>query len=414
MDSQNLPDKPGVYLFKDKNGKVIYVGKAVNLKNRVRSYFQNNLLPKTTLLVSEIKHIEHIEVQSEVEALILEANLIKKFRPYYNVRLKDDKDYLYIEITKETFPRVMTARLHDLRGAKVHFGPFPNGTAVRQTLRLLRKLFPYRSCRDLQNRPCLYFHIGRCLGPCQKNFDKKEYEKTIRQIILFLKGGKEKIVQQITQEMKQAAKKLDFEKAVKLRNQLSAIEYVTTQTKVISNYLENPNLMEDLRHEELSQLKEILKLERLPHRIECFDISNIGGENATGSMVVFSSAQPNKKEYRRFKIKSVRGIDDYAMMREVLSRRFKNSWASPNLIVVDGGKGQLNAALEILNKETLTTPVISLAKREEEIFIMNRSASIKLPKESPALHLIQRLRDEAHRFALNYHRKLRTKYSLSK
>jgi excinuclease ABC subunit C len=405
----NLPSKTGVYLFKNAQGQVIYVGKAVNLKSRVHSYFQNNLLPKTSLLVSEIESIDYIEVQSEIEALILEANLIKKFRPRYNVRLKDDKDYLYIKVTKEKYPRIITARLRDLDAAKIYFGPFPNSRAVRQTIRLIQKLFPHWICKNPPGQTCLYAHINLCFGPCRKDFEPKEYEKRVHQIILFLKGKKDKVVKQITKEMNQKAKDLNFEKAALLRDQLESINYVTTQTRLVSHYLQNPNLLDDLRREELHQLEEILNLKKIPARIECYDISNTMGKEASGSMIVFTQAQADKSQYRKFKIKRSPGVDDYAMLKEVLQRRFKNTWPSPDLIVIDGGKGQLKVACEVLKETGRDIPIISLAKRREEIFLPIQPASLKLPQSSPALQLIQRLRDEAHRFALNYHRHLRRK-----
>lgn len=436
MDLKKLPHTPGVYLFKNSRDKIIYVGKAVDLRNRVSSYFQNagRLLPRTKLLVSKISDLDFVRVESEIEALILEANLIKKHRPYYNVRLKDDKDYLYIKITKEEFPTVVLARSRDLKGAKKYFGPFPDSRAARTTYKLLRKLFPYRTCQVGVGKACFYYHIGMCLGPCIGAVDKKTYQQMIRRLIHFLEGKKDLVIRELTWDMNNASRKLNFERAAQLKRQVESINYVTQQTRLISQYMENPNLVEDLKEEALAQLAEAINLPgRHLTRIEAYDNSNIQGANPTSSMVVFTRGEPDRSQYRKFMIKTVKGIDDYAYMREVLTRRFKrlkvNPYqklnlrdrkfldinadesfeAVPDLIVIDGGKGQLSAAHKVLTDLNLPLPVIGLAKRLEEVYLPGKPEPLRLEKDSAALKLLMYLRDEAHRFALRYHRKLRTR-----
>lgn len=442
---KGLPETPGVYLFKNKRGKIIYVGKAVNLKNRVGSYFQKfeNLLPKTQLLVSEIADLYYIRVESEIEALILEANLIKKHKPHYNIRLKDDKDYIYIKITKEDFPTVQLARGKDLKGAKKYFGPFPDGGSARTVYRLIRRLFPFRTCKVDQGKPCFYYHIGLCLGPCFGAVDKKTYNLMIRRMIRFLEGHKDEVVTALTEDMHKASDTLQFERAGQIKRQLEAIGYVTQRKQMIDRYIDNPNLIEDLHQESLRQLAEILNTRAktavsktnaqsgdLPmqvgylSRIECYDNSNLQGSHATSSMVVFINGEPDKSHYRKFRIKKVKGQDDYAYMKEVLTRRFHHlvtstgKWkpdadqsfdSMPDLIVIDGGKGQLAVAKKVLDDLNFEIPIVSLAKRLEEIYLPSNPISIRLPRDSEALKLVQHLRDEAHRFALGYNRKLRNK-----
>lgn len=436
-----LPHHPGVYLFKNDRGKVIYVGKAIDLRNRVGSYFQQSsrLLPRTKLMVAKIADLETIRVESELEALILEANLIKKFRPYYNVRLKDDKDYLYIKFTKEDFPTVQLARVREVKGAKKYFGPFPDARAARTTYKLLRKLFPFRTCKPNQGKPCFYYHLGMCLGVCIGAVDRPTYAKMIRQMISFLEGKKELVLRELTQEMNEAASKLEFEQAQLLKRQIESINYVTQQSRLIDHYISNPNLISDLREEALRDLAEKLHLSgRHLTRIEAYDNSNLQGTEATSSMAVMSMGEPDKSQYRKFKIKSVKGQDDYLYMTEVLTRRFKrlakdpkqrfnlrdrklmdvnadeSFEAVPDLIVIDGGRGQLSAASQVLAELNLPIPVIGLAKRLEEIYFPGQPQPLRLPKSSPALKLLMQLRDEAHRFALGYHRKLRSQALIPK
>ena len=551
----SIPAKPGVYLMKDQKGKVIYVGKAVNLRNRVRSYFHASAdhSPKTHYLKQDIADLDFIVTASELEALILECNLIKKYQPRYNVRLKDDKRYPYIKITwQEPYPRIYTVRRMQNDGAK-YYGPFTATWAVSQTLDLLRKIFPYLTCKreitGRDKRACLYYHIGRCPGPCIGAVSQEEYRALVSQICRFLEGKSEEIIDDLRAQMMAASKRLEFERAAALRDQIEALERVIERQRIVSSALADEdviafarqdgdacvqvffirrgkligreyfvlegtadedarqiitsfvkqfydkaayvpseillqsdideamiiqswlrskrgtrvtlkvpqrgqkkelvqmaaeNAAETLAHlraqwlldegksvEALAELQEHLELAQPPARIECYDISNIQGQAATGSMVVFVKGVPRKSDYRRFKIRTVEGADDYAMIQEVLRRRFRKAteetkkegklaedkpWTMlPDLVVVDGGKGQLNAALEVLDEYDLreAVPVVGLAKEREEIFVPDRPEPILLPRGSQGLFLVQRIRDEAHRFALQYHRRLREKKTLT-
>ena len=550
---QTLPQKSGVYLMKDKIGHVIYVGKAINLSNRVRSYFHASAghTPKIRRLVANIDQIDFIITESELEALILEANLIKKHRPRYNVRLKDDKRYPYIRVRwAEDYPRIDISRQMHRDGSR-YFGPYTASWAVAQTLDLLRSLFPYRTCDRVitgnDRRACLYYHIKRCSGPCIGAVSREEYRAIIEQICLFLEGNITTIVTDLQAKMKAAAEKLDFEEATRHRDQLQAIQRVVEHQKVVSKKLKDQdviafarsngeacvqvffirygklvgreyfilegtaeedaqnimssfltqfyseaayippeillpeeidetviiqswlkskrgkkvallvphrgqnrelvqmateNAVETLNHlkaqwlveggrsvEALTELQEALALPAPPTRIECYDISNLQGTAATGSMVVFVKGIPRKSDYRRFKIRSVEGANDYAMLQEVMKRRLtrlvqgtaeektkaKNkepsSWTlRPDLIIIDGGKGQLSAVRETMHEMKVTDiPVIGLAKAREEIFAPGQADPILLPENSQGRFLIQRIRDEAHRFAVEYHRRLRSK-----
>lgn len=441
-----LPKTPGVYIFKNKQGQPIYIGKALNIRRRVRSHFQQKPEEfgyKQSFMLPQIRDTDYIEVRSEIEALLLEANLIKNHKPKYNSRLKDDKSYLYIKITTgEDFPEVLTARLTDIKSSKrniltkqvrdeklskiSYFGPFPSAKTVRDTLKSLRRIFPYCNCNFKvchKKKSCLWCEIGLDAGPCIGLISKEEYRQIIHRLILLLQGKKEKLIKEMEWEMALAAKHEEFEKAQLLKKQIAGIEYLTRPTTHPQIYLENPEYLAEKRKVGLLELKKILSLPKTPVRIECFDISNIHGKEATGSMVVFQNGQANKSQYRRFKIRLEGKPNDVAMMNEVIGRRLKHAeWLTPDLIVVDGGKGQVAGAIEVLNEADLTIPVIGLAKRMEEIIIpggqddkMIRKQEFKvlrLPGDSAALHILQALRDEAHRFALAYHRKLHLKVSL--
>jgi len=539
-----LPAKPGVYLFKDSQGKTIYVGKAASLRHRVRAYFSSstNLSPKLERLVARISDFETIVTDSEQEALILECNLIKKYRPTYNVRLKDDKTFPYLKIDlKSDWPSVRITRRFHKNGDR-YFGPFASASSLRQTLRLIKKIFPFRSCNKTitgkDPKPCLEYHINRCLGPCIGVVSKEDYNEVIRQVILFLEGKRELVLRDLRRKMEKASQQLQFEKAALLRDQIQAIEKVIegqriaitvrgnqdvialAQTKdlayveiffirsnkligrdyilldgirneepsqimtsfikqyyasassippvlllqypieepeVITKWLANQRgapvklhvprqgtkkqlmdiVIENARHGlalyqakqstiiesalVLEELKERLGLPGIPLRIEGYDISNIRGNLAVGSMAVFDKGMPKPAHYRRFKIKSVAGIDDYAMIQEVLRRRLRrclaadDKWATaPDLILIDGGKGHLNAALEVMKELGLDSiPVASLAKEKEEVFIPGKSEPLDIPQTSAALYLLQRIRDEAHRFALGYHQRLRQKEGIA-
>lgn len=552
-----LPHKPGVYLMKNEAGRVIYIGKAIDLSNRVRSYFHAaaGQTPKIRRLVGNIHDVEFIVTDSELEALILEANLIQKHRPKYNVRLKDDKRYPYIRIRwAEDYPRIDITRQMRQDGSR-YFGPFTASWAVTQTLDLLRRTFPYRTCdraiTGQDKRPCLYYHIRRCPGPCIGAVTHEEYRATIGQIRLFLEGKAENIVKELKSRMETASEQLEFEDAAKCRDQLQAIERIVEHQKIVSNKLKDQdaiafaradgeacvqvffirygkligreyfvlegtadesdqnimssfltqfyskaayippeillpgevkealiiqswlkskrgrkvrllvprrgqnkdlvkmaaeNAVETLNHlkarwlveesrsvEALQQIQEALHLPNPPTRIECYDVSNLQGTAATGSMVVFVKGIPRKKDYRRFKIRTVHGADDYAMLSEVLHRRLKrlsqdtteskvreknkepSAWTlRPDLVIIDGGKGQLNSVLETMKQyQGVDIPVVGLAKEREELFVSERADPIILPENSQGLFLVQRIRDEAHRFAVEYHRRLRSKSAVT-
>lgn len=395
--------KPGVYIFKNKNGKVLYVGKAVDLKTRVSQYFNGqDTRPKITNLVSQIYSIETIEVLSEMEALILEANLIKKYLPKYNIKFIDDKDYLYIKITKENFPRVLTARKSDLLNSKIYFGPFPSGNTVRSTLKKLRKIFPWCNGISKNGKACFYAHIGLCSGSCVGKINKHDYGKIINRLIAFLAGNKGQVIKDLETEMNQYAKDQKYEKAQNIKKTIEGINYLT-QTNNIQVYLENPNFIEDQNKLTLENLKKDLNLDKIPERIECYDISNISGQFAVGSLVVLNHGDFDKRWYRKFKIKlhpSTGG--DVGMIKEVLQRRMKHEeWPKPDLLLIDGGLAQARAI-------KLKIPVFGLAKRMEWLYQPNGKI-IKLSKSSLSLRMLQKIRDEAHKFALSYHRKLREK-----
>lgn len=528
-----LPEKPGVYLMHDAEGKVIYVGKAVVLKNRVRSYFRNlaSHTPKVRAMVAKIAEIETIITSSEVEALILECNLIKKYRPRYNISLKDDKSYPYLKVTmQEDFPRLhMTRRL--MRDGAKYYGPYADAGAMYETMKLLKTMFPLRTCRKMNpDRPCLNYHIKRCLAPCAGYVSKDEYGKMIKSVCMVLDGRTTELERDLKQRMQQAAEEYAFEEAARLRDQLQAVERLNESQKAVTNnggdmdiigfaqdmtgnclqiffvrkgkligrdnfflqdggeapqevltafikqyyneatfipreivlpqlpqaeeqqlielwlrekaerkvelltpqrgvkrellQLANDNalklLQERLRKGSLSlkndeqaaeELQQALGLAHSLERMDCFDISHTQGSETVASMVVFRNGSISKKDYRKYKIVSAEGKpDDFKSMQEVVYRRYKDYEDLPNLVVIDGGKGQLSSALEVIRGLGLADlPVVGLAKREEEIFIPHQSTSILLDRDSAALHLIQRIRDEAHRFAITFHRKLRGK-----
>ena len=400
IDKSQIPHKPGVYLFKDKNRKVIYVGKAIDLYHRVTSYFSNG----HPSWAEHIKSVETIIVESELEALILEANLIKKYLPKFNVRLVDDKDYLYIKITKEDWPKVITARKHELKEALKYFGPFPSSRTVRDTLKSLRKVFPW--CLNAQTRACFYYHLGLCPGACVGEISKEEYRKNIFRLSKLLDGKKKQLVFDLVKDMENAAQDQKFEEAGRLKKMVDGISYLTQPNRVKS-YLENPNFLGDLRKDALNELKKVLHLETIPNRIEGYDISNIQGKEAVGSMVVLTNGEIDKSQYRKFKIKLTGQPNDVGMMREIVGRRLNHpDWPTPDLIIIDGGRGQARAA-------QFSIPVFGLAKRMEWIYPPD-GAIIKLSRRSPALHLLQKLRDEAHRFAITYHRKLHQRVTYGK
>ncbi|WP_028308031.1 excinuclease ABC subunit UvrC [Desulfitibacter alkalitolerans] len=533
---KRLPDKPGVYLMLSEEEKIIYVGKASSLRSRVRSYFRDgNASVKVSALVRHIKDIDYIVTDTEVEALILECNLIKKHRPKYNVFLKDDKTYPYIKITlDEAYPRIVTTRRVKKDGAK-YYGPYTSAGSLHETIRLLRRLFPIRTCKSFekQQRACLNYHIKRCLAPCAGNVSAADYKDMINEIMNFLEGKQERLIKNLQEKMLKAAENLQYEKAGELRDQIKAVEKVLEKQKIVNAAEEDqdviafargsnevcvqvffirngkvvgrehffldgtdslsrsevmtifvkqyysrvadiprkillqepiedkdvieqwlkekasirvvvqvPQMGEKLKllemvgrnalllleeaqlsrqkkkladGEAILQLKEYLKLTTLPIRIECYDISNIQGTSTVGSMVVFEKGKPLTDEYRRFKINTVEGANDYASLQEMLYRRFKRgagAAALPDLVLIDGGKGQLSAARDVMKLLGFASiPAFGIAKKEELLFTENEQEPIRLPENSEALYLLQRIRDEAHRFAITYHRQLRSKDS---
>ncbi len=550
---RSIPTRPGCYLFTDAEGEVIYVGKAASLRARLRSYFvsPNQQSAKVRAMLASAEDFDIVVTDSELEALILENNLIKERRPKYNVRLRDDKQYPYICVTvREPFPRVLKVR-HSRRDGNRYFGPFADAGALGETLGVLKRLFPYRSCdlvipdpaerpEPVIERPCLEYFIKRCTAPCVRFIDREGYRAIIDRVILFLEGKHDQVLLGLRSQMDVAAASMDFERAAQLRDQLNAVERVVQRQKITSirgvdqdvvglalddteacvqifqvrsgkvvgqdhylleaqasepsevmlsfvqQYYERathvpreiilqhdvedapvveqwlgelrggrvnllvPRIGEKRRlvelvasnaREKLEQhrlrwmndaqktmsalleLQEALGLPDLPSRIECYDISNIQGAAAVGSMVVFAGGKPKNNEYRRFKIKTVEGANDFAMMAEMLRRRFirvetdpddESFGVLPDLIIVDGGKGQLHTAVDAMAETGRSDlPVVSLAKRLEEIFVPGRRDSVLLPRASQALYLVQRIRDEAHRFAITYHRNVRQKQTVS-
>ena len=531
----HLPTTPGVYLWRDKYQRIIYVGKAINLRNRVRSYVQQdvNRSVKVTAMMRRAWDVETIQTKTEMEALILEATLIKEHHPKYNIMLRDDKTYPYVKVTvQEEYPRLFMTRRLERDGAK-YFGPFTDVTAVHHVLRILRSYYPLRTCKSMKvERPCLQYHMHYCEGPCMKYVTAEAYRKYIDDIVALFEGKQLQVIQEITAKMEQASEDLEFELAAKYRDDLLSIQKVQEKQRMVTqrgdmdvlgmdidgpmaciqlffirsgrllgreNYFvqhegDSPelvmtefikqyyggstfipkelllpmdsvdrelfsewftsmkgqqvevsvpprgyqndllkmaednaqNFLADRRRQwpytidkaggAVKKLAEVLDLPRLPERMECYDISHMQGAETVASMVVFEGGKPAKREYRRFKLKTVQGKpDDFASMAEIMERRYGNEkdWPMPDLIIIDGGKGQLNAALPVIRAMGVTdVPVISLAKRIEEVFVEGESESIILEHHTPELQLLQQIRDEAHRFAITYHRRLRGKRNL--
>lgn len=384
---KKLPDTPGVYMMKDRAGEIIYIGKAANLKRRVSSYFTRPHDSRIERLVGRIVSIEHQQTDTAIEALILEAELIKKHEPIFNVREKDDKSFLVVEITKEQFPRVILARNKDATSGK-RFGPFTSASNIREALRIIRRIFPFNTHPADKvgkfNRPCFDREIGLCPGTCVGEISKTEYAKTIRSLILFMEGKKARVIRLMKKEMTVASRKMEFEKAEDLRRRIFALQHIQDVAFI------NENEVADVSREK-------------PYRIEGYDISNIAGTAAVGSMVVFEQGKPNKSEYRKFKIRGVEGANDVGMLTEVLERRLRNDWTSPDLILVDGGIGQVNAARRVLAAAKLNVPLVGMAKGEKR----KRTDVIGKVPAGVSLQTLIKVRDEAHRFAISYHKNLR-------
>lgn len=414
----DIPKSPGCYQFFNKEGEIIYIGKAANLKSRVFSYWRDsaNHSPAKYSMMKQISKVKIIKTESEIEALLLEANLIKKYQPQYNIIMRDDKRYAYIKISiEDEWPRVFLTRKIEHTGR--YFGPFVSTEHVKTIIKIMRKIWPFRTCVNLPKKPCLYYSINKCPGMCKEHISAEEYGVTIKQIILFLEGKKRKIITnyklQITNLIKSKDSNNDQEIA-RLKYQLANIEKVIEQA--------NPLSLGDKYAADTVELAKVLGLKKVPERIEGYDIANIFGRQAVGSMVVFNNGAPEKNQYRKFRVKHGQGeANDIKMLKEVLERRFNNEWPEPDLIIIDGGKGQLNAALGILKKIKKEIPVISISKGQglrssrapDKLFFPGQAKPLELSLNSPALHLLKRVRDEAHRFAIEYHRKLRKKVFLN-
>ena len=408
-----LPASPGIYKFFDQENHLLYVGKSVQVKKRVSSYFTNHKLgPKTDLLVSKIKNVQYVKVFSEFEALLLESELIRTNKPFFNVIAKDDKSPIYIQITGKEVPLITTARKIKKTRSVFAKGPFPSAKNTREILRIIRKIFPYCHHQN-PKKPCLYVHLGLCPYPWSNKNVQEDYLKVIAKIKKLLSGKTKELTRELKEEMKSLAKDEKFEQASTVKKQIGMLESLTTTYHAPEEFLKSLTLVDDAAMQKNSSLASVLSMPEPPERIECYDISNISGKHATGSMVVFVNGQSAKDQYRRFRIKFINTPNDLEMLREVLIRRFKNDWPKPDLIIIDGGKGQLSLALSVLSRLKLKIPTISLAKKFEEIYAWNKVLAVSLPKESPARQLAQQIRDEAHRFAISYHRHLRSKAFIS-
>ena len=407
---KHLPETTGVYIMKNVDGEIIYVGKAVNIKKRIQQHFASPVL-KERLLKEHTVAVDTINTNTEVEALLLECELIKKHQPRYNVSLKDGKNYPCIKLTNEEYPRACVVRRIIDDGSR-YFGPYTNASAMNESLKLIRKIFPLRTCKHFHKRPCLEFHIKRCLAPCVHAVDPKQYNELVDAVALFLDGQTDRIENDLQSKMIAAADQLNFEEAARLRDKIFAVKKLAEIQRII-----NARNSVDIEMRDPSvgvdQLQKYLNLPYRPTRMECFDISHNQGSETVASMVVFVNGEPEKKSYRRYKIRSTEGKpDDFASMREVTYRRYHNADHLPDLIVIDGGLGQLNSALEIIRAEHVEVPVVALAKQFELVFAEGSNEPIELPRGSDALFLMQRIRDEAHRFAITYHRLLRWKRNL--
>jgi excinuclease ABC subunit C len=391
--------------MKDAEGRIIYIGKAISLKKRVKSYFTHSAkAAKQELLVASISDIDFIKTQTEAEALILEAGLIKEYKPKFNVDIKDDKAYPLLEVsTYERYPRLRIVR-RKRRNNALYFGPYTSAKLLRQAVSFLRRIFPLRVCNVIPKSACLNYHLKQCLAPCAGYVDEHSYKRIVDNLVLFLKGKKADLINKLSEEMKQAAALENFEQALELRQQIESLSSVPVVQKRYSIT------------DQLEDLKAVLRLQHTPDIIEGYDISNISGKEAVGSMVRFKNGHPFKKNYRRFKIRTVKGIDDYAMIKEVLKRRFTGSLAKelelPGLILIDGGKGHLQSAVDVLRRIKRKTAVASLAKRNEYVYVEWQNKPLALPLNSKALRLLVSVRNEAHRFALKFHRNLRKKQML--
>ncbi len=423
---RSFPQTPGVYLMKDAAGRVIYVGKAKNLRARAGSYFLKAAAEeaRTAKLVTEIRDIDYLEAESEIDALLMEARLIKDIQPKHNKELRDDKTFPYLEIhTREEFPRVGFTREPQPRGTRL-YGPFPNPKALRGAIGVLQKIFKFRTCTlDINEaddrwqwfRPCLLASIRQCTAPCNLRISREEYRKSIRRLQQFLDGGQSKLLKQMRQEMETAAKELRFEEAARLRDEIRMLESLGERGDLETHV--QPEVFVIDPKKGLVGLQKVLQLPERPRTIEGIDIAHIAGTETVASLVKFIDGMPFKPGYRRLKIRTVEGVDDYGSIREAVARRFQRlhdcGEAFPDILLIDGGKGQLHAALTAFSALEISPPVVlSLAKREELVFVAGCEEPLRLSRRSYALRLLQYVRDEAHRFAQHYHHILRRKSQL--
>jgi excinuclease ABC subunit C len=423
---REFPETPGVYLMKDERGRVIYVGKARNLRSRAGSYFTETAAHdrRTAELVRHIADIDRIDTDSEVDALLLEARLIKDIQPRFNIELKDDKSFPYLQIiTSEDFPRVEFTRKPSDKGVRL-YGPFAGARSLRGAIQVMQRIFRFRTCdldidegdpRWRHYRPCILASINQCTAPCNERISKEEYRKDIHRLRQFLEGGKTKLLAELRDEMQGASKALEFEKAARLRDEIHLLETLNLRGDLETH--EQPEVFFTDPKKGLKSLKKALDMESLPRSIEGIDIAHLGGEETVASLVHFLDGVPFKPSYKRFRIKTVTGVDDFASIREVVLRRFRpdrpEEWLHPDLLMIDGGKGQLAAALDAFRELGIRPPpIVSLAKREEEIFTPGSSEPIRLSRHNAGLRLLQAVRDEAHRFARHYHHLLRRKKTL--
>jgi len=420
---RSFPTTPGVYLMKDAQARVIYVGKAVNLKSRASSYFNQAAAVerRTAELVTEIADIDYLETETEVEALLLEARLIKDIRPRFNSELKDDKTFPYLEITtREDFPRVEFTRKPHSKGTKL-YGPFTNAKQLRGTITVLQKIFRFRNCSlDIEEgdekwrwfRPCLLHSINQCTAPCNLQISKEDYRKDINKLKLFLDGKKDRLLNEMKKEMLAASEAKLYEKAARLRDEIQLLESIKLRGNLEDHA--QPEVFYIDPKKGMQGLKKVFGLPELPRRIEGVDIAHLQGGETVASLVQFIDGLPFKHGYKRFKIRTVKGIDDFASIREVVSRRIRRLHQEgeifPDILLIDGGKGQLNAAMTAMRELGVEPPfTISLAKREEEVYVPGESEPRRLSRHSYGLRLLQYVRDESHRFAQHYHHLLRKK-----
>jgi len=407
---ESLPLGPGVYFMKTQEGDILYIGKAVSLKKRVASYFSKAALysPKISVLVKKIEDVDVIETPSEVDALLLEAQLINEYTPPYNTRQKDDKSFPLIKISGEKFPLLTITRNKTEKKAK-YYGPYTDSYLLREAVKIIHSLFPIRKCKTLPKTPCLYYHLGQCIAPCIKPEVKPEHDRMLQEIQAFLGAGKKSFIDYLTERMEKASREYRYEEAQVFKNQIEALGRLNRK-----RYYEfKPTAGMGLAATQ--ELKKVLGSEVIPEKIACIDISNIQGKDAVASKVAFFRELPDKNDYRKYHIKSVHGIDDFASIREVVRRMVRGIREGketfvPDLLLIDGGKGQLSSAYQVLQEEDfLDIKVISIAKRFEHIFTTQTKEPIIFDKSSPALRLLMRIRDEAHRFAISFHRRLREK-----